>query len=62
LGVEKSTVIEDIEYDPDDEIVVAHVRPSKRLKPRCGVCEHWCGRYDQGEGRRRWRALDLGSV
>lgn len=62
LGVERTTVIEEIEYDPDEEIVVAHVRPSGKLKPRCGVCEEHCGRYDQGEGRRRWRALDLGSV
>ncbi|UTX52920.1 transposase [Leucobacter aridicollis] len=62
LGVEQTTVIETIEYDDDAGIVTAHVRPSKRLKPRCGRCGAVAGRYDQGEGRRRWRALDLGTV
>ncbi len=26
------------------------------------VCQRRCGRYDTGEGRRRWRALDVGTV
>lgn len=62
LGVDQATIIEAIEYDPTSDLVVAHVRPTKKLKPRCGVCQARCGRYDPGEGRRRWRALDLGSV
>lgn len=62
LGVERTTIIEEIQYDPTDAQVVAHVRPTKKLKPRCGVCQVRCAGYDQGEGRRRWRALDLGSV
>lgn len=62
LGVDKNTIVEEIEYEPDEGIVVAHVRTSGKLKPRCGICERRCGRYDQGEGRRRWRALDLGVV
>lgn len=62
LGVEHTTVIETIEYDEDAGNVTAHVRPSKRLKPRCGRCGQIAGRYDQGEGRRRWRTLDLGTV
>ena len=29
---------------------------------RCGVCGRRCSFYDRGEGRRRWRALDLGTT
>jgi transposase len=29
-------------------------------KQRCGVCQRRCPRYDNGEGRRRWRGPDLG--
>src|SRR4029450_2456930 len=28
---------------------------------RCGVCRRRCPGYDQGQGRRRWRCLDLGT-
>lgn len=61
LGVEK-TVIEDIEFDEHAELVVAQVRPRSRARGRCGVCARRCSRYDAGEGRRRWRSLDLGTV
>ena len=61
LGVEK-TVIEALEYDEDAEVVVAHVRPSSRARGRCGVCRRRAAGYDAGSGRRRWRALDLGTV
>lgn len=62
LGVEKTTVIELIEFDEDEQIVIAHVRPSAKLRPRCGRCRARASRYDPGEGRRRWRSLDLGTV
>ena len=61
LGVEK-TVIEGLEYDQDAESVVAHVRPTKRARGRCGVCGRRAPGYDAGAGRRRWRALDLGTI
>lgn len=61
LGVEK-TVIERVEFDEDAEVLVAHVRPVKRQRGRCGVCRRRCSGYDTGAGRRRWRALDLGTV
>lgn len=61
LGVEK-TVIEGLEYDEDAEVLVAHVRPTSRARSRCGVCGRPCPGYDAGQGRRRWRALDLGTV
>jgi hypothetical protein len=38
------------------------VRPRWRERDRCGVCRRRCPGFDLGEGRRRWRALDLGST
>ena len=60
LGVEK-TVVERVEFDEDAETLVAHVRPRARARGRCGLCRRRCPGYDRGEGRRRWRALDLGT-
>ncbi len=62
IGVDDRTVIEDIEFEDDDEQVVVHVRPRRPKKARCGRCERVSPGYDNGEGRRRWRGLDLGTV
>jgi len=59
LGVER-TVVEGVEFD-DDALVVA-VRPGWRERRRCGICRRRCPGYDEGEGRRRWRALDLATT
>jgi len=61
LGVEK-TVIESVVYDEETDAVVASVRPRRGEGLRCGMCRRRCGRYDAGEGRRRWRTLDLGEL
>jgi transposase len=61
LGVE-NTVIEDVEYDEDAEVVVAHVRPRRAGHGRCGSCGARAPWYDSGGGRRRWRGLDLGTI
>ena len=61
LGVER-TVVEDVELDEDEQLLVAHVRVRKRARDRCGRCGRRAPGYDAGEGRRRWRALDLGTV
>jgi transposase len=69
LGVEK-TVIELVEAEdadpdgdePEDVLIVVHARPAKGRRQRCGICGRRCAKYDNGEGRRRWRALDLGTV
>ena len=61
LGLEK-TVVEDIEFVEDEQLLVAHVRPRKRARSRCGRCGRHAPGYDAGEGRRRWRALDLGTI
>ena len=61
LGLVKA-VVEDVEFDETEECVVVSVRPRKAAKRRCGRCGRRCPGYDQGEGRRRWRALDLGTI
>ena len=61
LGVEKTTVVR-VEFDEDQAVLVAHVRPARGERRRCGLCRRRCPGYDQGQGRRRWRALDLGVV
>jgi transposase len=61
LGVEQA-VVERVEFDEAAEAVVVAVRPRKGVKRRCGLCGRRCSGFDQGEGRRRWRALDLGVV
>ncbi len=46
-----------------DELgLVAYVRRKARGRHRCGLCRRRCGRYDEGDGPRFWRTLDLGSV
>lgn len=61
LGVEQTTV-ERVEFDEAAGVLVAHARPHARRRLRCGVCGRRCPRYDRGEGRRRWRGLDWGTV
>jgi transposase len=65
-------VIEDIEFGDEEvdgdghgedvEVVVAHVRPRAGVSGRCGRCLRKAPWYDRGQGRRRWRGLDLGTV
>ncbi len=57
------TVVEDVAVNgagDGGEVVVA-VRPGWRARDRCGLCGRRSGRFDRGAGRRRWRALDLGT-
>ena len=61
LGVEKA-VVERVEFDEQQGVLVVHARPARGRRSRCGVCGRRCPGYDQGQGRRRWRALDLGTV
>jgi transposase len=60
LGL-KAAVVEDVYCGDEGEVVVA-VRPRWRERERCGVCRRRCPGFDLGEGRRRWRALDLGTT
>jgi transposase len=64
LGVERMVLESvDLEIDHGGQIVlVAGVRPVRRASLRCPMCGRRCPFRDKGEGRRRWRSLDLGSV
>ena len=55
-------VVEGVEFDDDEQLIVVSVRPRKASNRRCGLCGKRCPGYDQGAGRRRWRALDLGTI
>ena len=61
LGLAR-TVVEGVDFDVDAGAVVVSVRPRKRARQRCGRCGTRASWYDRGEGRRRWRALDVGEV
>lgn len=54
-------VVEGVDLDGGDVIVV-HARPKAKERDRCGRCGRRSPGYDRGEGRRRWRALDLGTI
>ncbi len=60
LGIQRA-VVEDVQVGDEGEIIVA-VRPVWRERERCGVCRRRSPGYDLGDGRRRWRALDLGTT
>jgi transposase len=59
LGL-RGAIVENVTLGEAGVIVAA--RPSWRERGRCGVCRRRCPGYDAGEGRRRWRALDLGTA
>jgi transposase len=59
LGLSRA-VVEDVFLD--EEAVVVCVRPRARERGRCPVCRRRCAGYDWGDGRRRWRAMDLGTT
>jgi transposase len=54
-------IVEGVEFDEVLGVVVARVRLRRGQRQQCGVCTRRCSLYDRGEGRRRWRALDLGT-
>jgi transposase len=60
LGLQRA-VVEDVWIGDEGEVVVA-ARPTWRERDRCGICRRRSPGFDLGEGRRRWRALDLGTT
>jgi transposase len=60
LGMQRA-VVEDVWIGDEGEVVVA-ARPTWRERDRCGICRRRSPGFDLGEGRRRWRALDLGTT
>jgi transposase len=61
LGV-ADAVVEEVVFDDGAGVVVASVRPRKGARRRCGRCGRRAPWFDRGEGRRWWRALDLGTL
>lgn len=59
LGVERA-IVEGVEFEAATGSLVVAVRPRRGDRSRCGICRRRCPGYDPGDGRRRWRALDLG--
>jgi transposase len=57
-----ATVIEGMAFDEDADAIVVSVRPRKGARRRCGKCGRRAPWYDRGDGRRRWRGLDLGTI
>jgi len=55
-------VVENVEIEGPEinPTIIISVRPTKRDSCRCGICGKKCSGYDKGNGRRRWRALDIG--
>lgn len=43
-------------------MIVVAVRPTRGARRRCGRCGRRAALYDRGQGRRRWRALDVGEL
>jgi transposase len=62
FGLGSDTVIEAVDWDVDRDALVVSVRLRKNAKLVCGRCGAAAPRYDQGEGRREWRAMDVGEV
>jgi transposase len=60
VGLQRA-VVEDVWVGDEGEVVVC-ARPSWRERDRCGICRRRSPGFDLGEGRRRWRALDLGTT
>ena len=60
LGLQR-VVVEDVWIGDEGEVVVA-ARPTWRERDRCGICRRRSPGFDLGDGRRRWRALDLGTT
>lgn len=58
LGLGEAAAVERVETEGD--VVVAHVRVTRKARGRCGLCRRRSPGYDPGR-RRRWRALDLGT-
>ena len=69
LGVEK-TVVENVQFvgladsltNDDERMLVLSVRPNRQARHRCGRCGKRGRVYDQGQGKRQWRSLDIGST
>ncbi len=66
----QNMVVEDVSIEVEDsrgrrpqtEVLVFTVRPKASAAGRCSRCRARCPGYDGGDGVRRWRTLDVGSI
>jgi transposase len=58
------TVVESVETEDvaGAAMLVVRVRPDRSARSRCSRCGRRSRGYDRGDGRRRWRGLDFGTV
>jgi transposase len=56
-----AAVVEGVNFGDQGRVVIA-ARPRWHERDRCGICRRRSPGFDLGEGRRRWRALDLGAT
>jgi transposase len=61
-GVDRTVVIEAVKVDEQADAVVVSCRLRRATARRCGRCGRRSSGFDRGEGRRRWRHLDAGTV
>ena len=54
--------LKSVDFDEGAAAIVVSVRPVAKARSRCGLCGRRSPGYDLGDGRRRWRALDLGTT
>src|SRR5262245_15693858 len=57
-----ASVVESVYVDEGADAVIVAARPRKGAARRCPWCARRCALADRGEGRRRWRAVDLGEM
>ena len=62
LGIDGLAVVERVAFDDLADEAVVWVRPFRREPMRCGRCGQVASKFDNGNGRRRWRALDHGPL
>ncbi|MGC1909058.1 MAG: ISL3 family transposase [Candidatus Dormiibacterota bacterium] len=55
-------VVEKVELESETNTLVVSVRVGWPDRDRCGICRRRAPGFDLGRGRRRWRALDLGTA
>ena len=62
VGVNRM-IVENVEIETpkDNPTLIIRVRQTKKDSCRCPICGKKCSRYDQGKGKRRWRAPDIGN-
>ena len=60
LGLTRTSVV-DVCLDELTDAVIVSVRAHRSEQKRCGRCRRRSSLYDRGDGRRRWRSLDLGT-